>query len=65
MPDILNKNYPKELIRPISVVWRKYKDPSDEDKKNEEAAIAYANMLRTKEGQEILMGMGYFPYDYK
>ena len=66
-PDILNKNYPKELIRPISVVWRKYNNTSgsDENKKNEKAAIAYAEMLKTKEGQEILMGMGYFPYDYK
>jgi len=62
---ILNEKYPKELIRPISVVWRKYKNPSDEDKKNEAAAKAYADMLITKEGQAILMGIGFFPYDYQ
>jgi ABC-type phosphate transport system substrate-binding protein len=65
--NILNQNYRGKFIRPISVVWRKYNNTSgsDKDKNNEEAAIAYAKMLTTKEGQEILMGMGYFPSDYK
>ena len=63
---ILNEKYPKELIRPISVVWIKYNNisGSDKDKNNEAAAIAYAKMLKTKEGQAILRGIGFFPHDY-
>lgn len=56
-PTTLNSNYPHNLIRNIYILIRV--DNSDAER----AGRAYAAMLRSRQGQEFLQKIGYFPLD--
>ncbi|MDY6898239.1 MAG: substrate-binding domain-containing protein [Cyanobacteriota bacterium] len=64
----LKKNYPSDLTRKIYVVY-KYTDSSNvepdlrEELKATKAGIAYANLLMTHEGKQLVKKAGFVPID--